>query len=407
MGLLLLSAFFSGTETAVMALDRYQVRTLADEGDSHAQILLEYLNHPERFFAVVLLGNTFANIAAASLFTMWTLEQFGEVSVFLATIVLTVWVLLFCEFWPKSMAARHALRISMVVVPLIRFIELLLMPVLVIMRFIMKLLTQKRGGDGRLNAEELRRVIRAASAQLSTAEQDMLEGVLDLSTLSVDDVMLPKHLVNAIDISKPWSEVIQHIHGGSAQYLLVVNDENWDKILGVVYLSDLLRSDDTLELSAVQKHIKQVGYVQEGIALNTQLRNFKKRRLEVSIVVDEYGEKIGMIDVHDIVEEVVGYYANRRAVPIGAVRFDGAKGYWVRADVVVRDLNRYINWALPEDRSVTIGGLVVQHLEEIPDGNCSIMIGQYVLEVVQIKNNRLILVHIYQIIPEILEDSDT
>lgn len=159
MGLLLLSAFFSGTETAVMALDRYQVRTLADEGDSHAQILLEYLNHPERFFAVVLLGNTFANIAAASLFTMWTLEQFGEVSVFLATIVLTVWVLLFCEFWPKSMAARHALRISMVVVPLIRFIELLLMPVLVIMRFIMKLLTQKRGGDGRLNAEEDRKSV--------------------------------------------------------------------------------------------------------------------------------------------------------------------------------------------------------------------------------------------------------
>ena len=400
LGLLLLSAFFSGSETAVMALDRYQIRTLAEEGDSHAQSLLVYLNDPERFFAVVLLGNTFANIAAASLFTMWTLEQFGEVSVFLSTVALTIWVLLFCEFWPKSMAARHALKISMFVIPFIKLVEWLLMPVLVIMRFIMKLLTQKRPDTGRLNAEELRRVIRAVSAQLSVAEQDMLEGVLDLGSLGVNDVMLPKHLVNALDVSRPWGEVLGQIQACTNQYLLVVNEAQWGQVLGVIYLSDVLKKEQGFGMDSLKKIIKEVGYVQEGTALNVQLMNFKKRRQEVSIVVDEYGEKLGMLDVHDIVEEVVGYYANRRAVPIGSVRFDGAKGYWVRADVVVRDLNRYLNWDLPEDKSVTIGGLIVQQLAEIPDGSCSVQFGSYLIEVVQVRNNRLILSHVSQIMHE-------
>ncbi len=403
-GLLLLSAFFSGSETAVMALDRYQVRTLAEEGDQHAQSLLRYLDDPERFFAVVLLGNTFANIAAASLFTLWTLDNFGDVSVLPATVVLTIWVLLFCEFWPKSMAARHALKISMLVIPFIKFIEMLLTPILIVMRAIMRRLTPVRNVSGRLNAEDLRRVIRAASAQLSTEEQDMLEGVLDLSALGVDDVMLPKHLVDALDISTPWEDVLHQIQKCSVQYLLVVNDQNWEAVLGVIYLSDILKSENELSVGAVMKHLRQVGYVQEGTALNVQLMNFKKRRQEVSIVVDEYGEKLGMLDVHDIVEEVVGYYANRRAVPIGAVRFDGGDGYWVRADVGIRDLNRYLSWNLPEDKSVTIGGLVVQHLQEIPDAACSVRFGSFVLEVAQIRNNRLILVHIAQIIQVNNED---
>jgi Mg2+/Co2+ transporter CorB len=157
---------------------------------------------------------------------------------------------------------------------------------------------------------------------------------------------------------------------------------------------DLVSLDNDLDLDGLKHLLREVSYVQEGTPLNTQLANFKKCRKEVSVVVDEYGHTLGMLDVHDIIEEVVGYYAHRCAVPIGAVRFDGKSGYFVRADVSIRDLNRYLHWTLPEDRGTTVAGLVLQCIGGIPEGGCSVMIGEYVIEVVDMRKNRLILTYI-------------
>lgn len=395
--LLCFSAFFSGTETAVMALDRYQLKTLAEEGDTHAQRLLDYLEDPERFFSVVLLGNTFANLACASLFTLWIVDYFGESSVALGTVLLTLWVLLFCELLPKSLAARYALPISMVVVNIIAFIELLLAPALFGVHKVTRFLTPGKKSQG-LSMQDLRRVIRAASSHLSDSEQDMLEGVLDLSALSVEHVMQPKHMVNVITKHASLAEIKGKLSEANSHYLVMVSDIKWTDVLGVLYAKDILGELESFD--HLKKQLKPIGYVQEGTPLNRQLSNFKKRRQEVSIVVDEYGEILGVVDVHDIVEEVVGYYANRRAVPIGSVRFDGAQGYWVRADVTVRDLNRYLDWDLPEMFAKSVGGLALHELKSIPDGECSIIIGQYLVTLVSFRGNRLILFHISEILSQ-------
>lgn len=398
--LLCLSAFFSGTETAVMALDRYQVRTLSEEGDTHAYKLMQYLKDPERFFAVVLLGNTFANIAAASIFTIWVQTLQGELMILSASIAFPIAVLLFCEFWPKSFAARYALPMSMRVVGIIRMVEWLFYPLLFLMRIIMRVMNRTKQKGERLTIQELRRVIRAAGSQLSIEEQDMLEGVLDLSQLVVEDVMLPKHAATVLVLSQPWDEVIAQLKATTAHYILVVSDRKWTEVLGILYLKDIALDAQDLTATSMKRKLQGLSYVQQGTPLNTQLANFKKKRSEVSIVVDEYGDELGVIDVHDIVEEVVGYYANRRAIPIGSVRFDGSQGYWVRTDVVTRDLNRYLNWDLPEEEATSIGGLILKQLGQLPDGPCAFMLENYRVEVTDIRNNRLILSHIHTIMPE-------
>lgn len=378
-----------------MALDRYHIKALANEGHENAKRLLQYLEKPERFFSVVLLGNTFANIAAASLFTVWVVDVWGEMSM-LATIVLTIWVLLFCEYWPKSMAARHSLVISMAVVRVIMALEYILAPLLIVMRYMMSYMNQSKTVAS-VSVKEVQKVVRAASAHLSDEEQDMLEGVFELSQLTVDEVMKPKHLVKVIDISLSIGEIKQMIRQCSSHYLLVVSDRSWHEVLGVIYVHDFVFSTEPLSLNFLKRQLKDVVCIPSGMALNKQLANFKRRRQEVSVVVDEYGAILGVLDVHDILEEVVGYYANRRAVPIGSVRFDGDKGYWIRADLNVRDLNRYLQWSLPE-RATTVGGMVFEHLERIPDAACAISLGEYVIEVVEVKNNVLILCHICRII---------
>lgn len=395
--LLCLSAFFSGTETAVMALDRYQVRTMAEEGDHQAMRLMAYLNNPERFFAVVLLGNTFANLAATSLFTLWLVQIQDEVVIAASSILFPITVLLLCEFWPKSFAARYSLRMSMFVVNILRLFEIVFAPVLVLMRAIMRFINQGGHTSSQLNARELKRVVRAASSHLSLEEQEMLEGVLDLSQLSVEDVMLPRHTITVLDLSAPIDQVLHTLSQTTSHYILLINDASWSEVQGVLFLKDIALLKD-ITLADIKKNLKPVGYVQEGTSLNTQLANFKKKRLEVSLVVDEYGESLGVIDVHDIVEEIVGYHTDRPAVPIGSVRFDGISGYWVRADVVVRDLNRYMGWHLPEENATTVGGLILSTITNIPDAPCSITIDDYVVEVVEIKNNHLILVRIKSII---------
>lgn len=395
--LLCLSAFFSGTETAMMALDRYQVRSQASEGHVQAGYIIQYLDQPERFFSVVLLGNTFANLAATSLYTLWLMTLPDDWLVFVATIIFPVVVLFFCEFWPKSVACQYPSAISFRVVHFLRGVEFLFYPIIRLMQFVVSGFNQAVPQQD-LTSSELKRVIQVAGSHLPKEEQAMLSGVVDLGQLFVESVMCPKHAVAVLDLSSPISEILLFIRQSQAHYLLVVSDSSWSSIEGALFLKDLAFYPEQQDIEGIRKHLRSVGYVQEGTRLNTQLRNFKRKGVEVSVVVDEYGEPLGVIDVHDIVEEVVGYYANRSAIPIGSVRFDGEFGYWTRPDVVVRDLNKYLEWTLPEHTATTIGGLVFATLGEIPDGVCAFRVDGYVVSVIDVKNNRLRLLHIYSII---------
>lgn len=388
--MLMLSAFFSGSETAVMAVDRYQLRTMAKEGHQRAKLLQQFIDDPDRFFSVVLLGNTFANIAAASLFTIWFIATFNEQVLFVGTFSLSLLVLLCCEMLPKSMAARYSLSLGLIVVKPLMIFEVILSPLLYLMRLIFR---GKNTKDKTLDGNALRRVIRAASEQLSQEEQEMLQGILDLGDLSVEDVMRPQHLIDVIDYTQPIEKITNQVRASSRPYWVVTNGDGWENIMGVVHLNEFLIKG-VQDQQQLRKVMRSANYVQEGTSLKNQLSNFKRKQQEVSIIVDEYGEVQGLLDIHDILEEIIGYYANRPAVPLGAVRFDGDSGYWVKGDVRIRDLNRYLDWDIPAEQGMTVSGLILSEIGIFPDGSCSIVVGRYCLEVVDIKRNLLTLCHI-------------
>lgn len=393
--LLMCSAFFSGSETAVMAVDRYQLRTLAGEGSRNAIMLQNYIEDPDRFFGIVLLGNTFTNIAAASLFTLWFVGAVGNEYLMVGTVSLTVAVLIFCEMLPKSIAARHSMNIALFVVKPLRALEIVLHPALYVIRHIVRIISfRKKKSAQALDLNAVRRVIRAASENLSRDDREMLEGILDLSCMCVEDVMMPKYQLDVIDLSQSWDIIQEKLSQKHKNYWLVVGSENWDDFEGVVHMTDIIGLHSKMNHDSLQKAARSIAYVQEGTLLKHQLENFKKGQHEVSVVVDEYGSVVGVLDIHDILEEIVGFYANRTAVPIGSVRFDGGSGYFVKGDLRVRDLNRYLDWKLPETQSVSLAGLALLHLGTIPEGPCSMKINDYYIEVIEIRGNSLILFHI-------------
>lgn len=394
--LLALSAFFSGSETAVMSLDRYQIISLAEEGNPQAKRLLYYLENPEVFFSIVLLGNTFANISAASLFTLWFVNNLPKAPLWAGTCFLSIFVLLLCEMLPKSLATRYPMQVSPYIIPFIRLTEMTLYPVLIAMQKCMVYLTGKKLGTNQkdLDSQQIRQVLQAACSHLPKQEQHMLKGVLDLSYLQVEEVMLPKHMIQTININRPYKDVLKDIQNRTQNYYIITKGNNWNAIEGILYVADLVKYLTDVSLESLKSCIKPATYIQEGTQLRKQLNTFQKNQQEVAIVVNEYGDTIGVLEVHDIVEEVVGHYAKRLAVPLGSVRQDKHGSYWVRADIKVRDLNRHLNWDLPGE-TTTLGGFFLQQVGGIPDGCCAIQFNDKIFEAIKIKDNKIIMLHIY------------
>lgn len=400
--LLLLSAFFSGSETALMSLNRYQLRHKAREGHRGAKVAEKLLKRPDRVIGLILLGNNLANFSTASLVAVIAFKIGGQPAVALGTLLLTLIVLVFSEAAPKTLAALHPERLAfpaaMIYYPLLKITYPLVWLTNACANGVL-FLFGVRSSHTELQAltrEELRTVVHEAGSRISTRYRSMLLSILDLEKVTVDDVMVPHNEIIGIDLDNDDQE-IEKIISDSQHTRLPVYRDSIDQVVGVLHLrmlANLARRE--MSKANLQELLIEPYFVPEGTPLSTQLVQFQRRRERIALVVDEYGDIQGIVTLEDILEEIVGEFTTDPADDGSDVVSEGADSFLVDATANVRELNRSQEWDLPTDGPKTLNGLIVELLETIPAPGTDLTINGYPIEIVETDDNRVRTVRVGQ-----------
>ncbi len=393
--LLLLSAFFSGSETALMSLNRYQLRHKAREGHRGARLAEKLLQRPDRVIGLILLGNNLVNFSAASLVAIIALRLGGEPAVALGTVLLTLTVLIFSEAAPKTLAALHPERLafpaSLVYYPLLKIVYPLVWLTSVAANGVL-FLFGVRASDTELQAltrEELRTVVREAGSRISNRYQQMLISILDLEKVTVDDVMVPHNEIIGIDLDDD-EETIQRIITETEHTRLPVYRDTIDKVIGVLHMRRLANlAHQSFKRDELIALLEEPYFVPEGTPLSTQLVQFQRRRQRIAMVVDEYGDIQGVVTLEDILEEIVGEFTTDPGDEDDDVIREGTDSWLVDGGVNIRELNRSQNWELPTEGPKTLNGLIVELLETIPAPTTCLKVSGYPIEIVETDDNRI------------------
>ncbi len=393
--LVLLSAFFSGSETGMMALNRYRLRHLArhrrHRGAQRASRLLE---RPDRLIGLILLGNNFVNIVASALATVIALRLYGEAGIAIAAGLLTLVILIFAEVAPKTLAALHPERIAFpaawVLEPLLR----LLYPVVATINWVangLLALVGVRPGEGtshQLSRDELRVVVMEAATRVSASYQQMLIRILDLEKVTVEDIMVPRNEIHGIDLEDPADQIRDQLVTSQHTRLPLYRGEI-NAIVGILHLRRVVGRLGTsrLDPERLVELASEPYFVPEGTPLDVQLRNFQAQHERVGLVVDEYGDIEGLVTLDDLLEEIVGEFTTDPADASPDVHPQSDGTYLVEGSANLRDLNRAMHWELPTDGPKTLNGLILEYLETIPEPGTSLLIAGYPVEIVQIASN--------------------
>jgi Mg2+/Co2+ transporter CorB len=393
--LLLLSAFFSGSETALVSLNRYQLRHKARQGHRGARLAEALLQRPDRLIGLILLGNNLVNFSAASLVAIIALEMGGEPAVALGTLLLTLVVLIFSEAAPKTLAAMHPERLAfpaaMIYYPLLKITYPIVWMTNVASNGVLYLFGVRRGDTELqpLTREELRTVVHEAGSRISSRYQQMLLSILDLEKVTVDDVMVPHNEIIGIDLEDEINE-IESIISKSEHTRLPVYEDNVDNIVGILHLRRLANlAPRAFDKTSLRQLLDEPYFVPEGTPLSKQLIQFQRRRERVALVVDEYGDIQGIVTLEDILEEIVGEFTTDPADQIEDVVREGADSFLVSGTANIRELNRAQGWELPTDGPKTLNGLILELLETIPEPSTCLKISGYPLEIVASDDNRV------------------
>ena len=393
-GLICLSAFFSGSETGITTLNRYRLRHLADGGHKGARLAQRLLERPDRLIGLILLGNNFVNIFASAIATILFVRLLGEAGIAVATVVLTVVILIFAEVTPKTLAALHPERFAFPAAHVLTPLLWLLYPLVAALNAITNLLLRwigispDEGSSTALNREELRTVVMEAGAMIPRRHQKMLLNLLDLEKVTVDDIMVPRNEVMGIDLEDSWGRIVEQLN--TSQYTrLPAYREDIDQVVGFLHLRKALPvvSGGQEDRAALEATLREPYFIPEGTPLNTQLLNFQKHRRRIGLVVDEYGDIRGLVTLEDILEEIVGEFTTDPSATIKDVTPQEDGSFMVDGAAYVRDLNRTMHWHLPTHGPKTLNGLILEYLETIPKPGTSITLAGYPVEIIQIKDN--------------------
>jgi len=394
--LLLCSAFFSSSETGMLSLNRYRLRHQAKEGHRAARRASELLAHPDRLLGTILLGNNFVNILASSIATVLAMQLWGEAGIAIATIGLTVILLIFGEITPKTLAA---LRPEIVAYPVslpLKLLQKVLYPLVALLSWVSNGLLRLLGldlsnkGSDSLSTEELRSVVRESGSDLPLNRQSMLLGILDLERVTVDDIMIPRNEVTGIDLDDDLESIVSQLRTTPHTRLPVFrNDIN--QIEGIVHMRQIARllSHDQLTKDSLLEACSAPYFVPENTPLSTQLLNFQKQKRRIGIVVDEYGDVRGVVTLEDILEEIVGEFSNQDALRSPDIHPQDDGTLVIDGAAYIREVNRALGWKLPCDGPKTLNGLITEALEHIPDSGICLQIGDYRLEILQAADNRV------------------
>ena len=394
--LLLLSAFFSGSETALMSLNRYRLRHKARSGHRGARLAESLLKRPDRLIGLILLGNNLVNFSAASLVAIIAFKLGGQPAVALGTLVLTLVVLIFAEAAPKTLAALHpekvAYPVAYIYYPLLKAVYPIVWLTNIASNGVLFLLgVRKDDAEGyALSREELRTVVYEAGARISTRYRQMLVSILDLEQVTVDDIMVPHNEIAGIDLDDDLEKITGIIQNSEHTRLPVYRD-NIDNVVGLLHLRRLANTIDTerFSKSSIEKLLTEPYFVPEGTPLSTQLVQFQKGRRRLALIVDEYGDIQGMVTLEDILEEIVGEFTTDPAADDDDITKERDDCYLVDGTANIREINRIMNWSLPTDGPKTLNGLVLEYLETIPATGTGLKIAGYPMEIVETNDNRV------------------
>jgi len=400
--LLILSGFFSGSETGMMASNKVKLKNLSKKGNKGATRALELLKRPDRLLSAILVGNNFANILASAIVTIVMIDYLNG-SVLLGSIILTIVVLIFSEITPKTIAALKSEEFAIRSSWLLKLFGLISSPIILIINALssrilrlVKLDINKSQSNDNLNTQELRTLLEESGDLIPYQFKEMLSSILGMEELVVEDIMTPNAEVIGIDLNDTF-ENAKSIIESSSYSLLPVYKGTIDGIIGVLHLKDSHSFLNLLEQKMdLKKSLSETYFVSQSTTLVKQLSEFQKLDSNIGMVVDEYGEIEGLITIEDIFVEIVGRFGNEKIEfekefikkKDGSIITDG--------NCKIRDLNKYANWFLPEANSKTINGLLTEYIDQIPQANICIEIQNYRFEIIEIEDNQISQVKIFK-----------
>lgn len=392
--LIILSAYFSGSETAMMALNRYRLRHLANEGHGGARRASKLLTRPDRLLGVILIGNNLVNFSAASIATILAIQLFGQPGVAIAPIVCTIVFLVFAEVAPKTISAAYPEKIALpsayILQPLLWITYPFVWMVNGFANAMLALIGIRSGApvsDDHLSPEELRTVVYEGS-QIAAHPQNMMLGILDLEKVTVDDIMVPRTDIVGIDIDDDIEDILEQIRASQHTRMPVFKDDI-DKIIGILHLRNAAKflTRDEITKAALLQETREPYFVPENTPLQLQLFNFQQHKERIGLVVDEYGDIQGIVTIEDILEEIVGEFTTDLAATNVDIHPQEDGSYLIDGGTHIRLINRQIGWDMPQDGPKTLNGLITEYLENIPESNVCISLDGYRIEIVQIQDN--------------------
>lgn len=397
----------------MMSLNRYRLRHLEKEKHKGAKRVSDLLKRPDRLIGLILIGNNLVNIAASAIATIIALRlsnEFGiseDIGVLIATIILTLIVLIFAEVTPKTLAALYPENIAFPSSIALTLLLKLLLPLVVAVNWITNGILMLLGISSEqreqhsLSSEELRTVVNESGALLHERDQSMLMSILDLEKVSVDDIMIPRSELIGIDVNNDWKKIQKQLTQANHTRVLLYRD-NIDDVVGYIHARDALKllSKSQYTKATLLRAVRELYFIPEGTPLNIQLLKFQHAKERLGLVVDEYGDIQGLVTLEDIVGD---FTTTQTPTPSDEVTLQPDGSYLVDGSASIRDVNKEMSWHLPTDGPKTLNGLIIEHLEDIPQSNLSVRIAGYPVEIVDASENRIKTV---RVMPEYFIDEE-
>jgi Mg2+/Co2+ transporter CorB len=405
--LLVFSAYFSASETAMMSLNRYRLRHLMKHRHKGALRAGELLKSPDRLIGVILIGNNFVNVLASSIATIIALRLWGEAGILVATVLLTIVLLVFAEITPKTIAALHPEKIAYPSALVLVWLLKILRPVVWLGGYasnaLVRLLRLNKSGDDNhhLSADELRTVVDESGRSLSRQRHSMLLNVLDLEKVTVNDIMVPRNDVAGIDLEDDMDTIMQLITN-SQHTRMPVYRKDMNNVIGVLHMRSATRlvGMEIVNKAELMQLTSEAYFIPESTPLPTQLINFQKNKQRIAIVVDEYGDVKGIVTLEDILEEIVGNFTTNLSEETTDIHPQGDGSYLIEGTTNIREINRVLDWDLPTDGPKTLNGLLTELLESIPELHVGLRLPYHRAEIVQVKDNMIKTVRMWAVEPE-------
>ena len=377
-----------------MSLNRYRLKHLAAKNHGGAIRAVDLLKNPEKLITLILLGNNFINVLITQLATYIGYRMYGEAGIAIASGVLTLVLLLFAEVTPKTLAAKNPEKIALPAAYIYQPLAKILYPLVVIIDWMAKcvlkmfLVSSNNTGNDALTSEELRVAVDETGGLIPDSHRDMLLSILDLEKVSVDDIVVPRSEIIGIDLEDDWHETLKLITNLSYTRIPIFTG-NIDNLIGIAQMRKILPLllNDEFSPETLVELTREGYFIPEGTPLTTQLLNFRKNRRRIGFVVDEYGDIQGLVTIEDILEEIVGEFTSDPSALHQDFYQDADGSYLIDGSTHIRDINRNLGMQLPSGGPRTLNGLILEHMEFIPESGTSLKINNYPIEIMQVKNN--------------------